>query len=71
MKTEIQIIGEALFGKSWMTQIAENLKDQNGEYLARRNEWIRVCQAKKHYQANSYVNRRKRYRVAKQQASPG
>lgn len=37
MKTEIQIIGEALFGKSWMTQIAENLKDQNGESITRQS----------------------------------
>ncbi|WP_347455684.1 hypothetical protein [Acinetobacter thermotolerans] len=37
MKTEIEIIGTALFGKSWMTQIAENLKDQNGESLTRQS----------------------------------
>lgn len=37
MKTEIQIIGEALFGKSWMTQISENLKDQKGESITRQS----------------------------------
>lgn len=37
MKTEIEIIGTALFGKSWMTQIAENLKDQNGEPITRQS----------------------------------
>lgn len=37
MKTEIEIIGEALFGKSWMSQVAENLKDQNGESIARQS----------------------------------
>lgn len=37
MKTEIEIIGTALFGKSWMTQIAENLKDQNGESITRQS----------------------------------
>lgn len=37
MKTEIEIIGKALFGKSWMTQIAENLKDQNGESITRQS----------------------------------
>lgn len=37
MKTEIQIIGEALFGKSWMSQIAENLKDQNGKAITRQS----------------------------------
>lgn len=37
MKTEIQIIGESLFGKSWMTQIAENLKDQKGESITRQS----------------------------------
>ena len=37
MKTEIQIIGEALFGKSWMSQVAENLKDQNGNSITRQS----------------------------------
>ncbi|RLL43015.1 hypothetical protein D9K79_11650 [Acinetobacter cumulans] len=37
MKTEIEIIGTALFGKSWMTQIAENLKDQNGQSITRQS----------------------------------
>lgn len=53
MKTEIEIIGEALFGKSWMTQIAENLKNHHGETLDRQSvqnwhrrnsmpEWVKV-----------------------------
>ena len=37
MKTEIEIIGQALFGKSWMTQIAENLKDQKSKPITRQS----------------------------------
>ena len=36
MKTEIQTIGEALFGKSWMTQIAENLVGNDGNPITRQ-----------------------------------
>lgn len=36
MKTEIEIIGTALFGKSWMSQIAENLVGKDGEPLTRQ-----------------------------------
>lgn len=36
MKSEIQIIGEALFGASWMTQVAGCLKNESGEFISRQ-----------------------------------
>lgn len=36
MKSEVEIIGTALFGKSWMSQVAENLIGTDGNPLTRQ-----------------------------------